>query len=163
MIYTSLPISFIHSKSIVMHPPKVLQLMGESVGGRASLIRKEITGSAEKLYVQEPAANPGSFRVSSRKNQPALLPATVTEEVRYGSEEIILYMQPAFSDGGQLQYSLYDTAGRPMLCSDALLQFGTEQQTIRITMLRAGQYNLQVTWMQDGQATAAVYKVQKLH
>lgn len=73
-----------------------------------------------------------------------------------------LFLQPAFGGSGLLQYSLYDAAGRLVLRRDAILHTGSERQTLDLSAMAAGQYQLQLVW-QSGTGTAqSAYKIRKI-
>lgn len=61
------------------------------------------------------------------------------------------------------RYDLYDEAGRLLMHQEAALLNGSEEQRLNLSTLATGQYHLQVTWLQNGQISAAAYKIQKLH
>lgn len=73
-----------------------------------------------------------------------------------------LYLQPAFKGSGTLHYSLYDVAGKLILEEEMSLISGSEQQTVSVAQLAAGQYTLQVLWTQSGITYTNGYKLQKL-
>ena len=73
-----------------------------------------------------------------------------------------LFLQPAFSGGGSLQYSLYDAAGKLVLSHKTILKTDAERQSIEMEHIAAGQYILQVAWVRAGTTYTAGYKVQKL-
>jgi hypothetical protein len=76
--------------------------------------------------------------------------------------ENTLFLQPAFSAGGILQYGLFDAAGRLVLSREARLTSGTERQELTVAHIAAGQYFINVTWIQSGVKYVAAYKLQKL-
>ena len=76
--------------------------------------------------------------------------------------ENTLFLQPAFNAGGTLQYGLYDAAGKMVMSRETHLKNGTERQELTVSHIAAGQYFLNVTWIQAGVSYASAYKLQKL-
>jgi hypothetical protein len=73
-----------------------------------------------------------------------------------------LFLQPDLKGAGTLSYKLHDAAGRLVLQSTASLVTGGELQRIQMATLAAGQYTLQVEWLQGGQVSSSAFQIQKL-
>jgi hypothetical protein len=76
--------------------------------------------------------------------------------------ENTLYLNPAFSSGGTLHYSIYDAAGKLIFDRETILKTGSEQQSVSVAQLAAGDYILHALWTQSGITYANAYKLQKL-
>ena len=74
----------------------------------------------------------------------------------------VLFMQLAFRGTGVLQYGLYDVAGKLVTSREIVLQNGSERQALEVTAFAAGQYFLNINWIQAGTTYNASYKIQKL-
>lgn len=74
----------------------------------------------------------------------------------------VVYLQPAFTSGGTLQYSLLDATGKSILKQSAGLKSGTERQSIDMTALPSGNYMLQVQYADTHVPYTNVYKIQKI-
>lgn len=73
----------------------------------------------------------------------------------------MLYLQPHFTGGGTLQYSLLDVTGKTIVKEEVTLHTGKEKQSIDLNRLAAANYMLVVHFTgNDGQRTAA-YTIQK--
>jgi hypothetical protein len=102
--------------------------------------------------------------------QPNLTPSGVTpQSIAAGDMKIFpspvettLFLQPSFNAGGTLKYALYDAAGKLVVSKESKLSSGKEQQSLEVAPYAAGDYVLQVLWIQAGKQYSAGYKVQKL-
>ena len=172
-----------------MHPPKLLLMLGLGACAATPLHAQSIGPSAidvaggsttagsiihEYAIGQVVAGNTftaADLIVTPGVLQPAFSTAGITPapgmladmQVYPSPVETMLYLQPAFSGKGTLQYSLYDAGGRQVLQQEAILISGQERQSLQVAAFPAGQYVLQVTWLQLGKTDVATYKVQKLH
>jgi len=76
--------------------------------------------------------------------------------------ESTIFLLPAFSGAGRLQYSLYDVSDRLISTRTVELQSGTERQSLDVVALAAGTYSLRVTWSQAGHSYRSGYLIQKV-
>jgi hypothetical protein len=63
---------------------------------------------------------------------------------------------------GTLKYSLYDATGKLVMTKSTALMQGNERQEADVQSLAAGQYTLQVQWLEGTTVQNGVYKIQKL-
>lgn len=73
-----------------------------------------------------------------------------------------LFLQPRFSKGGTLEYSLLDASGRILTWKTVQLSHGNERQEVSMLPFAVGQYMLRVLWTQQGKTSSNVFKVQKI-
>ena len=76
--------------------------------------------------------------------------------------EQTLFLKPAFGQQGTLQYLLTDGSGKTLATQTVRLERGDELQQILMSGYAVGQYNLQVSWQQQGQTHSNAYKIQKI-
>jgi hypothetical protein len=73
----------------------------------------------------------------------------------------VVYLQPAFEGGGELNLKLFDLRGRLINQKQAVLQTGKEKQSLDISMLQEGTYLLQVSLKQKEEVYKHSFKVLK--
>lgn len=76
--------------------------------------------------------------------------------------EELVFLQPQFSSGGVLSYTLYDILGRAMQHKDCTLSSGKEKQSLSLKELASGTYTLEVGFKQKGKLYRTAYKIQKI-
>ncbi len=77
--------------------------------------------------------------------------------------DYILFLQPHFGGKGVLKFSLSDALGRMLITKEVSLEYGNEQQEIKMAPFAAGQYTLNVQWKQQGKISSNAYKIQKIN
>lgn len=75
----------------------------------------------------------------------------------------VVFVQPAFRQGGKLQLRLMDITGKLISQQIAILPTGKEIQEIKLGQIAAGQYMLQVNYETQGEPMYQVFKIQKLN
>jgi hypothetical protein len=73
----------------------------------------------------------------------------------------VVYLQPSFEGGGELDLRLYDLRGRLINQKQIRLHSGIEKQSLDISMLQEGTYLLQAVLKQNGHAYKHSFKVLK--
>ena len=132
-----------------------------------------IAGTIQEYAIGQPMSgvtySSGSLVVTPNVLQPAVATGVNSLPIALSSLNVFpspmeqtLFLQPSFNAGGTLRYSLFDAAGKLIADEEAKLATGTEQQSIDVTRLAAGQYMLQVQWSQAGNIYSRGYKLQKL-
>ena len=153
--------TFVHAQSI---GPSAIDAAGGSVSAGGNTYEYAIgqvvagnTFTAASLVV-----TPGVLQPVSTTG--VTLPAIAQADLKVfpSPAETTLYLQPAFSGSGSLQYSLYDAAGKLVLSHTVILKSGTERQVLNVAQIAAGQYMLRAMWLQAGITYTSGYKVQKL-
>ncbi len=73
-----------------------------------------------------------------------------------------IFLQPSFSTGGILQYSLQDIAGKVLALNEVKLVAGNEKQSLNMTGFAVGVYMLRIVYKQGDKTYTAPYKIQKV-
>lgn len=124
--------------------------------GEMSLVN---TASGSNIIVTQGLLQPSDVPTGIANN-----PFTQSSFVVYPNPaEDQVFLQPSFSGGDQLMFTLMDVTGRTLLTQNVKLPTGKELQTINLTGLAAGNYLLQVQLNQKGDNYSTSYKIQKLH
>lgn len=152
MTYFSLPLSFMHPSSIVMHPPKSLAMSGLSLyeaGAPAGF--GESTGQRV-----ESAASYVVTHASGRKS--------MLDKMAFYAHPVatVLYMDSGFNTPGKIRFSLAEAGGSVVLEQEAWLADGAGHHSIEMSSLKPGRYHLLVAWMDAEEECAVMYQIEKL-
>ncbi len=74
-----------------------------------------------------------------------------------------VYLQPAYSAGDELSFSLYDITGRLISKNEVKLATGKEVQKVDMERLAAGDYMLHVVLNHNNEEKSNAYKIQKVN
>lgn len=113
----------------------------------------------------------GSITVTQGILQPQSIPTGISEtgsltsqmQVYPNPAQTQVFLQPSFSAGDEMVYTLYDATGKSLATRKVVLQTGKELQTIDLRAFAAGQYMLQVNLKHKGAPAVISYKIQKIN
>jgi len=74
-----------------------------------------------------------------------------------------VFLQPEFSPGSGLTYTLQTIDGKAVSTHNVQLAAGNEKQSLKLNALAAGTYVLLVQLVENGQTIISNYKIEKLH
>jgi len=152
MTYFSLPLSFMHPSSIVMHPPKYLALSGLALYSTDN-------EHAEAYDLVANAKSSAAYVVMQSAGHKEMLSrvALYSRPV-----EATLHMHSDFGTSGEIRYSLLDARGAQVLEHDEWIADGISEHGIEMSGLAPGRYSLLVSWMDEDEECAVMYQIEKL-
>jgi hypothetical protein len=154
MTYFSLPLSFMHPSSIVMHPPKSLALSGLALYN----IENEAT-EAEAYAGTAEAKSSAAYVVMQSAGHKEMLSRV---ELYSRPVAATLHMHSDFGTAGRFCYRLLDERGSLVLEQNAWIADGIGEHDIEMSGLTPGRYSLLVSWTDEDEESTVMYQIEKL-